>query len=132
MPAELFSCEILGDVPQRSKILIPPPSEARMRHPPGRGPLRRTRPNLLKNSEHFVYMTHSLHVSPYTYLYSFLFLFMFFGLFCHMRYWFNMSVVTRRNLAVSDIYISASSAKMYLIPYTYCSVGICLIGRADL
>ena len=29
-PAKLFPSEILGDVPQRSTILVPPPSQARL------------------------------------------------------------------------------------------------------
>ena len=47
MPAELFIGQIFSDVPQRSTILLPPPSETRLWHPPECGPLRRSRPNLL-------------------------------------------------------------------------------------
>ena len=40
-----------------------------------------------------------------------------------MWYWCNRSVITRCNLAVSEVPI-CSSAKTHQIAYTYCSVGI--------
>ena len=50
MPAKLLTGQIFSDVPQRSTILLSPPNETRLWHPPGCGPLRWSHPNPLNCS----------------------------------------------------------------------------------